>query len=593
MGKRKSGMFLTSSLKGIRVMFEANPAMFLLHVFFTAIHGLSWVLQVVSMQKFFDAAQRYVANEIDLFTTIIYLVSMGLAYALCQLMNGVDNCHARILNIHVGKRTNRLIHKRMGEIKAIELEDTNYLDFVNKAIKGSENVVWVCLTLLDLLFFYTIYFGFMSWYLFELEPILGVSILVVFIPCILSKLVQAIHFKKLEEQSAPVRRETEFYERCMTDKEYFKETRLLGASEFFKGLYTSSLMKLNRLVFKAQLKKNILNLILDAVTVIGYGIIIYMLFVFVMNGKISIGTFAAVLASIYRLYSFMNELISERIGWASENIGTVENFLDFIKRSEGEPFRQQGLRPPEFDIKLHNVSFNYPITDKKVLDNISLTIQHGETIAIVGENGSGKTTLCRLIMGLYEANEGEVTYGGIPVEHLRYDLTSAVFQRYCKYNMTLQENITISQMSKSIDDAMLLDICDKSGVILDGKDYQEGLYTMLGRDFDGQELSGGQWQRIAIARGLCRDNDLMILDEPTASIDPVEETRLYRDFAEICSDKTAIIVTHRLGSAKIADRIIVLKNGKIVQDGKHNQLVNRDGEYKRMYESQRKWYVTQ
>ncbi|WP_334073285.1 MULTISPECIES: ABC transporter ATP-binding protein [Paenibacillus] len=287
----------------------------------------------------------------------------------------------------------------------------------------------------------------------------------------------------------------------------------------------------------------------------------------------------------------MSELVSERIGWASENVGTVENFLDFV--NERNKPEKRVPRPQKVDIKLSNVSFSYPMTDKEALVNISLTVPSGQTLAIVGENGSGKTTLCRVIMGLYEASKGEVIYGDMPVKNLSYDHTSAVFQKYCKYNMTVRENLIISQMDKPTDEAMLMDICDKSGVILKDESYRDGLNTRLGRDFDGIELSGGQWQRIAIARGLFRDSQLMILDEPTSAIDPLEETRLYNDFAEICQDKTAIIVTHRLGSVQIADRIIVLKDGRVVQDGKHSELISRDGEYKKMFEAQRKWYVVE
>lgn len=122
---------------------------------------------------------------------------MGLSYALCQLMNGVDNCHALILKISVGKRTNRLIHQSIDRLNMVEFEDTHRLDFINKAITGSQNLVWVCLTLLDLVFFYTIYFGFMGWYLFTLKPILGLSIVIVFIPCVLSKFAQILSFKKI------------------------------------------------------------------------------------------------------------------------------------------------------------------------------------------------------------------------------------------------------------------------------------------------------------------------------------------------------------------------------------------------------------
>jgi ATP-binding cassette subfamily B protein len=157
--------------------------------------------------------------------------------------------------------------------------------------------------------------------------------------------------------------------------------------------------------------------------------------------------------------------------------------------------------------------------------------------------------------------------------------------------MTLEDNITISDAKKTFDDLALDDACRKAGVDSNGRSFPEGYKTMLSREFDGVDLSGGQWQRVAIARGFFRDHQLIILDEPTAAIDPYEETRVYNRFAEISKDKTAVIVTHRLGSVKLADRIVVLKDGKVVQVGTHDELIARSGEYHRLYKSQEKWYV--
>lgn len=576
--------FIKNSLSGNKLIYRSSPRMFFIHIIFTTCHGLSWALQVMFMQKFFDVATQFTKKEVDYGVVILYLAIMVLTYAFCQLMNGVDNCHARLVSLNLSKCTNQLIFENIDRLNIIDFEDTNRLDTINKAVNGSNNVAWISITLMDIIFFYVTYFIFMGWYLFTLKPILGVCILIIFIPCIISKIVQTKAFENLENKIAPIRRECDYYEGCIKD---IQETRLLGATNLFLRMFERRIKELNHIVFMAQMRKSVINFILNIITVVGYGVIIYMLFIFVMKQEITIGAFAAVLTSIYRLYDFMNEVVSQRIGWAYENLAAVQNFFDFINEDRDE--NSLLSREPNQHITIKDVNFSYPSSEKKVLNNINFTIHKGETIAIVGENGSGKSTLCKLILGLYNPLSGEILYGDKPIDTFNYDNTSAIFQNYCCYKMTLEENITISQIDKIYDQPMIYDICSKSSVILE--DYKSGLNTMIGRDFDGVEISKGQWQRIGIARGLFRDSDFIVLDEPTAAIDPIQETELYNDFSKICSSKTAIIVTHRLGSAKIADRIIVMKNGEIVQYGNHYQLISVEGEYKNMFESQSKWYA--
>ncbi|NQX44395.1 ABC transporter ATP-binding protein [Paenibacillus tritici] len=547
------------------------------------------MLQVLVMQWFFDAATEYANHNRNLGMILFSLGGLAVVYLFYHFMDGLGNCYEEIFGLSVGQHLNKLMFKRIDSLNASEFEDTSRLDTIHKSVNGSGKLIWIGVTLLDIVFYYTTYFIFMGWYLFSLKPILALSVVIVFVPVILSQLVLVSSFKHLEAASAPIRREYEYYERCLTDKEYFKETRLLGATAFFNDLYTSSIHRLNRMVFRTQLRKHLVQLTLNIVTVTGYGLIVYMLFVSVMKQEISIGAFAAVLASIGSLYRFMNKLISERIAWATENIGSTENYLDFID----EPIQDTGSMPmpAESDIELRGVSFKYPVATSNAVDRVDLIIPYKQTVALVGENGSGKTTLCRMIMGLYPPTEGEVRYGKVQASQVSYDRTSAIFQKYREYNTTLKENVRISQMQKKAEDAAISSVCEEAGVLISSEVYTEGIHTMLGREFGGTDLSGGQWQRIAIARGLFRDSDLIILDEPTAAIDPLEETRLYNDFSTICQDKTAVIVSHRLGSVKLADRIIVMKEGRIVQEGTHDELIGTEGEYQRMYESQRKWYA--
>jgi ATP-binding cassette subfamily B protein len=313
-----------------------------------------------------------------------------------------------------------------------------------------------------------------------------------------------------------------------------------------------------------------------------------------------VGAFAAVFASLGKIYQFMQEVICSHLGNIAQNLGTIQNFVNFLKMEERMQKTQNAAEVPDYtdytdykDIIVKNASFTYPNAEKQALCNINITVKNGETVAIVGENGSGKSTLVRLLTGLYIPGEGDVYFGGANLKDIGYahvfSQTSAVFQKYRCYQMTLGENITISQFDKSRSDYNLDIIREMAGVSIETSETS-GYDTMLSREFGGIDLSGGEWQRIAIARGLYRTHSFIVLDEPTAAIDPFEETKIYNRFAEISKNNTAVIVTHRLGSVRLADRIIVLKNGGIAETGTHEELLAANGEYKKMYIAQRKWY---
>jgi len=250
--------------------------------------------------------------------------------------------------------------------------------------------------------------------------------------------------------------------------------------------------------------------------------------------------------------------------------------------------------PADADIKLAGVSFSYPGAERKAVDDVTLMLKNGETVAVVGENGSGKTTLVRLITGLYLPDEGDVLYGDVNTKTAStlsiFKSISAVFQKYQRYQMSLRENIGISDVNEIKNDDELGKICVQAGIDRTDGSFTDGYETMLSREFDGVDLSGGQWQRVAIARSFFRTHQLIVLDEPTAAIDPIEETKIYNRFAEISKGRTAIIVTHRLGSVKLADRILVMKDGKLAEQGAHADLMAAKGEYARLYTSQEQWY---
>ena len=602
--KRQSGTKKERGMAGafgrlLPVIIKAAPLLFMTYMVLSILHGVSFGAETMMQQRFFDRAVDAAGGKIGIGQAFLALALLGIANVACQVLNGVANFLPDVLEGKVGAHLSMAIQKKIARLDPSVFEDTEKLDDINKAEQGKDSAFWYVTDVLAILTFYIPYFAFMGWYLFSLKPILASAIVIIFLPTALAQLIRAKAFSHLEDASAPVRREYEYYETCMAGREYFKETRILGGFSYFKKLYQETLACLQKLKFKAAMKSNLFELSTRAITVAGYCAILWMLYDALMKREVTVGAFAAVFNSIGMLYDIMEEVVCHHIGEMAANTGSIRNYLNFLAMEERAGQRHDA--PGWGDMVLENVSFSYPAGKKEdgppeqikyAVKNVSLTLRKGETLAVVGENGSGKSTLIRLIAGLYLPVEGTVRKNGVDTRRLTMDAltcrASAVFQKYQRYQMTLAENIVISDSGAESEKARLDSVCAMAGT--EPGAFPQGYDNMLSREFDGIDLSGGQWQRVAIARGFFRGHDLIILDEPTAAIDPYEETLIYNRFAEIAREKSAVIVTHRLGSVKLADRILVMKDGEAVQIGTHDELIAREGEYKRLYEAQEQWY---
>ncbi|MDR3161823.1 MAG: ABC transporter ATP-binding protein/permease [Spirochaetaceae bacterium] len=427
--------------------------------------------------------------------------------------------------------------------------------------------------------------------LYVFNPWLCLIVLVSPLPSLWSlTLGEKLRFGFAKDNTKLIRR-AEYFQNLMLSPAA-KEMKTLGLHDFFyakwKTLADEYLIKEKRLI-RTRTLLEILNYFVMSLAHIGGSIFAIIL---MTSGLITLGALGAVMS-----------LVSTLAGDTGELLRSFSTFI--MKKNEAARFYDM-MDLPEQDaragqagdrrdcgafsaLEARNLKYRYPLTGQYVLDGIDLRIEKGEKVALVGENGMGKTTFVKLITGLLAPSEGELLINGVPVESLnpssRYDSLGAVTQDPARYNsFTIGDNVFLGDTARPRDEGAIDRALAFAGLTDADKD------TLLGKDLGGADLSGGQWQKLAIARAAYRDRDFIILDEPTSSLDPLAETGVFRQYIALAADKTVIFVTHRISVAALAGRVIVFARGKIAEDGSHEMLMRSGGEYARLYREQAKWY---
>ena len=434
--------------------------------------------------------------------------------------------------------------------------------------------------------------------LIALQPILLALLLVSAIPAVFAARYTSVDAFQVLSSTTPDVKAANYLDKLLTDTDTAKEVRLFALSDtlYHRLSYLAEKVLFNRLrlVGATARKFAMAEIFSSFATSCAIGYAAYR----TATGDISIGNFTLLISAI----SIIQVGFFQILGNSSSIMEGIMVFSDYIRFSNLDPVIENSL-PENGNLKtcsnrltFSHVYFKYPGSPHFVIRDMSVEFEPGQAVAIVGENGAGKSTFVKLLTRLYDPTNGHIKLDGIDVKNLsikKYRSTFGVLmQDFARYQFSLRENITIGSAEESFTGRLTL-AAERANVTEIAQGLANGWDTLLGKLFDeqGQDLSGGQWQRVALARALYRDAPIVVLDEPSAAMDPKAESELLNAYRELIKGKTSILISHRLNMVALADRIICIREGEIVEDGTHNQLMELQGLYYKLFTAQSKSYA--
>jgi ATP-binding cassette, subfamily B, bacterial len=426
---------------------------------------------------------------------------------------------------------------------------------------------------------------------------IAIALFAAAIPGLFVRLKYARKLYRKQREWTSQQRRADYFNWMLTSGSYAKEIRLFDLGLLFRNRFRDLRASIRREKLTLATRTAIAESAIQATATIAVfaacGFIAYQ----TLLGAITLGSLVMYYQAFQRGQTALQEMLSS-LSSLYENSLFLSHLDDFLnlKRIVAEPHQPQAVPVPlQIGIQFDNVQFRYPGSTRPLLEDINLTIRAGETVALVGENGAGKTTLIKLLCRLYDPTSGRITLDGIDLRQfettdLRREI-SVVCQDYVHYNLTVGENIGFGDVNRLSDRDQIHLAAKRAGADKAIASLPYGYDTLLGKEFEeGEELSIGEWQKVALARAFLRQAQIILLDEPTSALDAKAEHQVFEQFRQLTQGRTAILISHRLSSVKLADRIYVLEDGTIVESGTHQELMQRNGSYARMFESQAQYY---
>lgn len=581
----------------LSMLFKTSPSYLFIVLLQKVVESAKLLVNIILPKYLIDALLINSDVNLILFWGLMIVMSNVIFYALSLLFER----YVGYKNTYVSESMVALISEKIMNVEYSYLEDPYYLDMRERAMQGIlyqdsiqgmirhlGNILQHGITLIGLVFI-----------ILTLSPIF-ILILLVFV--FISVFIQKRFLKSqmvFYQTIVPNNRKLNYYANLSYEKRFQKDIRLFQ----MRDLLVDRLMLFNQIltdeVYEFSKKRGfyegLFTILSELQAVITYGYIGLRVISDRFGNLIGIGDFTMYVSSSINFTRSLIEFVNAYIG-ILQYISYLEPFVDFLNLSDARSKDRSDLI---FDgtiktIRFDHVSFHYPKSDKLVLDDISFEIMEGEKISVVGLNGAGKTTLIKLLCRLYEPISGSIYINDIDIQNYDYNsyvkAIAAVFQDYKLFAFSLEDNIACSN---KLDEGKIMSLIHQVGLVKKLASLSKGIKSILAKEYDkeGTELSGGESQKVAIARALYKDASLIILDEPTSALDPLAEAEIYEHFNELVGDHTALYISHRMSSSVFCDRILVLDAGQIVSFDSHVALMKKqDSTYYKLFTSQAKNY---
>ncbi len=556
----------------------------------------AWVGKLI-VDTVVHALEAGIAPTAGLQAALPYLLIEFVMLTLSSILTQWRRLLEHVLHARLGHTINTRIMQKAITLDLSYFEDSEFYDMLQNARRRADVSALTIINTGFLILQNIITLASFATILLFFNPLIALLLFGATIPAFIAQTKYSKLYFRLLTWRAPEFRRMLYLELLLTVDDTAKEIKLFGLGEPLiqrhNNLFWSVFHEDERLARRRTIISAVWNVLSTSAYYGAYAWIVWI----TVQGTITLGDMIMYL-TVFRQSQGTFQGLFYNLGQIYESGLFMDNLFSFLAL---EPKIQTGGRampvpqPLRHGLEFRDVSFRYPDQEHWTLHHVNLHIQPGETIALVGSNGAGKTTLIKLLTRLYEPTEGAILLDGHDLRD--YDLNDlrlhigVIFQDFMHYQTTARENIGFGQIDE-LDDTIRLDSASERGganEIID--ELPDGYETMLGRWFDdGRELSGGQWQKIALSRAFMRDGQILVLDEPTSALDAEREYEIFQRFRELTQSKTALLISHRFSTVRMADRIVVLKDGSVAEAGTHQELLAQEGEYAHLFQLQAEGY---
>ena len=602
------GGFFTRLFYIFGLIWQTNPWILIVLLLIAIFNGFMPVLSSLISTQILNELQTIIeatalGHAVGSFwgSTILFLLIFFFIFKVLQrVVNRISNAVTRIAGEKVVRHVRLMIMNKTKELDLAAFDIPEFYEKLenanreagNRPINILQSSFSVITTLISLVSYMII--------LSTALPIATLCIIAVSVPgAIVNFYYRRKHFEYMRRKSKD-RRQMDYYAKVVVDKDMAKEVRIYKLTDLFIDSYKKVFARYYKGLRKLIVKESVLHVIVTVISCVTNCFFFALIALRVFRRQIKIGDYTLLTGSITSIANEVSSLITTS---ASIYEGTlfIDNLISFMKEKptvisslkEPAPVSYGGAHTIDFE----HVSFRYPGTERDVIRDVNLHFAPGETVVLVGLNGAGKTTLIKLLTRLYDPTEGRILLDGRDIREYDpkdlYRLFGIIFQDFGKYAFSVSDNIRFGDVDREASDEQIR----AAAISANADDYinhlPDGYDTPLMRYFEpnGIELSIGQWQKLSIARAFYSNSDILILDEPTASLDPMAEQEIFNQFDRLRHDKTTIFVSHRLSSATVASKIVVLEYGQVIEEGNHKTLMEKKGRYFELFSTQAKRYI--